>query len=176
MSPVTFAIMPGRDNAVTFGMATMKELGIDLYPLALETLRSRAVPVQTGLRNHSHLTAGRVTVSIRPLKVASEEEIAVDAAVERLVDRRPDVSVDRAEERGAPERALEERVQQSEHKGQSAGGAYCWRDILARRVDAFRRGLCGDPPARVEATRVQLKPQAKTGNAETRRCVLWIDT
>ncbi|CAN0385396.1 unnamed protein product, partial [Scytosiphon promiscuus] len=34
MPPVTFAVMPGSDNVVLFGMATMKELDIDLYPLA----------------------------------------------------------------------------------------------------------------------------------------------
>ncbi|CAN0490488.1 unnamed protein product, partial [Hapterophycus canaliculatus] len=39
LPPITFAVMPGSDNVVLFGMATMKELGIDLYPLALERLR-----------------------------------------------------------------------------------------------------------------------------------------
>ena len=42
--------MPGADDVVLFGMATMKELGLDLYPWALEKLRPRAVPVQTGVR------------------------------------------------------------------------------------------------------------------------------
>ncbi|CAN0219544.1 unnamed protein product, partial [Hapterophycus canaliculatus] len=39
LPPITFAVMPGSDNEVLFGMATMKELGIDLYPLASERLR-----------------------------------------------------------------------------------------------------------------------------------------
>ena len=38
MPPITFAVMPGNDEVVLFGMATMKELGVDLYPLELETL------------------------------------------------------------------------------------------------------------------------------------------
>ncbi|CAN0106721.1 unnamed protein product [Sphacelaria rigidula] len=36
LQPITFPLMPGRDNVVLFGMAMMKELGIDLYPLALD--------------------------------------------------------------------------------------------------------------------------------------------
>ena len=43
------------------------------------------------------------------------------------------------------------------------------RDILSRRVDAFRRVLRGDLPARVEPMRVQLKPQAKAVKARPRR-------
>ena len=34
--PITFAVMPGSDDVVLFGMATTKELGLDLYPWALE--------------------------------------------------------------------------------------------------------------------------------------------
>ena len=30
--PITFAVMPGSDDVVWFGMATMKDLGLDLYP------------------------------------------------------------------------------------------------------------------------------------------------
>ena len=47
--PITFAVVPGSDDVVLFGMATMKAIGLDLYPWALEKLRSSAVPVQTGV-------------------------------------------------------------------------------------------------------------------------------
>ncbi|CAN0429927.1 unnamed protein product, partial [Scytosiphon promiscuus] len=43
------------------------------------------------------------------------------------------------------------------------------RDILGRRVNAFRRALRGDPPASVEPMRVQLKPQAHAVKAKPRR-------
>ena len=33
---ITFAVMPGSDDVVLFGMATTKALGLDLYPWALE--------------------------------------------------------------------------------------------------------------------------------------------
>ena len=46
----------------------------------------------------------------------------------------------------------------------------CIRDrYSSRRVDAFRRALRGDPPARVEPMRVQLKPQAQAVKARPRR-------
>ena len=47
--PITFAVMPGSDDVVLFGMATMKALGLDHYPWALEKLRPSAVPEQTGV-------------------------------------------------------------------------------------------------------------------------------
>ncbi|CAM9759200.1 unnamed protein product, partial [Sphacelaria rigidula] len=91
--------MPSRDSVVQFWMATIKELGIDLYPLALEKLRLRAVPVQAGVENHSYLAATRVIVSIPSFQSDNEEEAPADEAVERLVDRGPDMFMDPAEER-----------------------------------------------------------------------------
>ncbi|CAM9615607.1 unnamed protein product [Sphacelaria rigidula] len=67
--------------------------------------------------------------------------------------------MDPAEERGA--RALEDSVRQAEQKGLSADGAHCLRDILARRVDIFRRALRGDPPARVEPTKEAVKAKPR---------------
>ena len=64
------------------------------------------------------------------------------------------------EERGTRDRGLEDSVQQAEQSGLSADGACRLRDILPRRVGAFRRALRGDPPARVEPMRVHLNPQA----------------
>ena len=61
MPPIMFAIMPSNDDVVLFGMATIKELGVDFYPLALEELRPRAVPVQIGVNNPCYLAARLVT-------------------------------------------------------------------------------------------------------------------
>ena len=58
------------------------------------------------------------------------------------------------EERGSRDRALEDSVQQAEQSDLSADGACRLPYILSRRVDAFRRALRGDPPARVEPMRV----------------------
>ena len=53
----------------------MKELGLDLYPWALEKLRPRAVPVQTGVESPSFLAARRVTLSVQFF----QSEVADDA-------------------------------------------------------------------------------------------------
>ena len=77
----------------------------------------------------------------------------------------------RMEERGARDRALEDSVQQAEQSGLSADDTCRLRDILSRRVDAFRRALRGDLPARVcvEPMRVHFKPQAQAVKARPRR-------
>ena len=159
--PITFAVMPGSDDVVLFGMATMKELGLDLYPWALEKLRPRAVPVQTGVESPSFLAARRVTLSVQSFQSEVADDAPVDVAVERLVERGPDMFMDSREERGARERALEDSVQQAEQSGLSADAACRLRDLLSRRVDVFRCALRGDPPERVEPMRVHLKPQAQ---------------
>ncbi|MEP0580138.1 MAG: reverse transcriptase domain-containing protein [Marinobacter sp.] len=169
LEPITFAVMPGTDNVVLFGMATMKALGIDVYREALEKLRPRAVPVSTGVETPSYLAARRVTVSVRAFQTEATVDAPEDKAVEHLVDRGPDMFMDPEEERTARERALEDSVQQAEQSGLSVGGATRLREILARRVGAFRRALCGDPPAQVEPMRVQLKQQAKPVKATPRR-------
>ena len=155
--------MPGSDDVVLFGVATMKALGFDLYPWDLGKLRSSAVPVHTGVESPSFLAARRVTLRVETFQSEVSDDAPADVAVERLVERGPDMF--RMEERGARERALEDSVQQAEQSGLSADGACRLRDILSRRVDAFRRALRGDPPARVEPMRVHLKPQAQAVKA-----------
>ena len=77
--------------------------------------------------------------------------------------------MDPMEERGAWDRALEDSVQQAEQIGLSADGACRLRDILSRRVDAFRRALRDDLSARVKPMRVHLTPQAQAVKARPRR-------
>ena len=99
MEPITFAVMPGNDNVVLFGMATMKAIGVDVYQIALEKLRPRAVPVSPPVETSSYLAARRVTVSVRAFQTETTEDAPADDAVERLVDRGPDMFMDPAEER-----------------------------------------------------------------------------
>ena len=72
-----------------------------------------------------------------PLAVPTEGAPAAEV-VERLVDRGPDMRMDRAEEQSARERTFEDGVQQADLSGLSATGATRLREYLARRVDAFR--------------------------------------
>ena len=94
--------------------------------------------------------------------------VQVRTTVERLVERGPELFMDPTEEKGARDRALEDSVLLAEQSGLSADGACRLREILARLVGAFRRALRGDPPARVEPMRVQLKPGACAVKAKTK--------
>ena len=61
---MTFAVMPGSDDVVLFGVATMKALGLDHFPWALEKLRPSALPVQTGVESPRFRAAHRVTLPV----------------------------------------------------------------------------------------------------------------
>ena len=167
--PITFAVMPGSDDVVLFGVATMKALGLDLYPWALEKLRPRAVPVQTGVESPSFLAARRVTLSVQYFRSGVADDAPVDVAVDRLVERGPDMFVDPAEEDSALKVALEESVTDAVAQGLSVSKAERLRGILNRRFNALRGALRSDLPARVEPMRVQLKPGASAVKAKPRR-------
>ena len=74
--------------------------------------------------------------------------------------------IDPAEEESARKVALEESVTDAVAQGLSASKAERLRGIVSRRFDAFRRALRGDPSARVEPMRVQLKSGASAAKAE----------
>ncbi|CAN0012535.1 unnamed protein product, partial [Sphacelaria rigidula] len=77
--------------------------------------------------------------------------------------------IDSAVEESARKVALEERVTGAVAKGLSVPEVERLRGILHRRVNAFRRALRGDLPARVEPMRVQLKPGASAVKAKPPR-------
>ena len=91
-----------------------------------------------------------------------------DLAVERLVERGPEMFMDPAEEESARKVALEESVTDAVAQGLSVSKAERLRGILSHRFNAFRRALRGDPPARVEPMRVQLGVRGE-GQAEAVR-------
>ncbi|CAM9931443.1 unnamed protein product, partial [Sphacelaria rigidula] len=79
-----------------------------------------------------------------------------DEAVKRLVERGPDMIMEPEEEEAARKAALEESVTDAVENGLGVSKAERLRGILYRHVDAFRRALRGDPPARVEPMTVKL--------------------
>ena len=97
---------------------------------------------------------------------ATEES---DLAVERLVKRGPEMFMDPAEEKSSRKVALEESVTDAVTQGLSVSKVKRLRWILNRRFNAFHRALRGDPPARVEPMRVQLKPGASAVKPKPRR-------
>ncbi|CAM9802748.1 unnamed protein product, partial [Sphacelaria rigidula] len=74
-----------------------------------------------------------------------------------------------AEEESARMAALEESVIDAVANGLNVSKVECLRGILCRHVNAFRRALMGDPPARVEPMRVTLKPGAAAVRAKAKR-------
>ena len=97
--PITFAVMPGSDDVVLFDVATMKALGLDICPWALGKLRPSTVPVQTGVESPSFLAARRVTLPVASFQSEVADDAPADVAVERLVERGPDMFMDPMEER-----------------------------------------------------------------------------
>ena len=77
-----------------FGVATIKALGLDLYPWALEKLRPRAVPVQTGVESPNFLAARQVTLPVESFQSEVANDAPADVAVERLVEKGPDIFLD----------------------------------------------------------------------------------
>ena len=70
---------------------TMKELGVDLYPLVVEKYRPRAVPVQFGVNTPCYLADKRVAVSVWSLQSGGnkytgvqEEETPACGAVQHM--------------------------------------------------------------------------------------------
>ena len=76
--------MPGSDDVVLFDVATVKALGLDLYPWALDKLRPSAVPVQTGVESPNFLAARRVTLPVGSFRLELADDAPADVAVERL--------------------------------------------------------------------------------------------
>lgn len=60
-------------------------------------------------------------------------------------------------------------MQEAEQECLSADGVHLLRYMLARRVEAFGGAMRGDPPARVEPIRVQLKPRAEAVKSKAPR-------
>jgi len=120
LPPISFAVMPGKDDVVIFGMATIKALGIDLYPLALEKLRPRAVPVKTGVETSSFLPARRVTVPPWSFQTERVVQAPANVVVEPMVDRGIERFMYPAEERHARDSTRKESVQQAVQPTQQA--------------------------------------------------------
>ena len=91
-----------------------------------------------------------------------------DEAVERLVSRGPDMSMEPELEERERAVTLAKAVETAAAKGLSAGGEAGLREILDRLCNTFWPALHGDPPARVEPLTVTLKPEAKVVKTQGR--------
>ena len=93
-----------------------------------------------------------------------------DEVVERLVTRGADMGMKPEQEERQRAVALAKTEETVAANGLSAGGGARLRDILDRHLNAFWRGLRGDPPTRVESLTVSLNRGISGQGAKT--CIL----
>ena len=103
-----------------------------------------------------------------PLQRGPGARESLDVAVEWLVLRGPDTGMDPEQEERERTVALAKAVEPAAANDLSAGGEARLRKNLNRLWNAFRRGLLGDPPARVEPLTATLRPKAKVVKARGR--------
>ena len=107
-------------------------------------MQQRVSPPNQGVETPAFLGSRRVSLSMAALPEAGRQATEEpDLAVERWVERGPDMFMDPAEEESAWKVALEESVTDAVAQGLSVSERL--RGILSRRFNAFRRALRGDP-------------------------------
>ena len=148
--PISFDIMPGSDGVLLLGLPTLKELGVDPYERIWDSMQQRVSPPNQGVETSAFWGSRRVSVSVAALEEAGGQVTEEpDLAVERLVERRPEMFMNTAEEESAQKVAQEESVTDAVAQGLSVSKAERLRVILSRRFNAFRQALRGDPPVRL---------------------------
>ena len=162
-----FAIMPGDDDKVIIGAPTLAKLGIDVYQNLGKVAQERRDMHISGIETPDFCAARRVTVSVDAFARQPEPD-PPDEAVERLIERGPEMIMTPAEEEAGRAAALDRAVSQAADNGMSSSGVGRLTDIIGRRYNAFRRALRGDPPAKVPPMKVTLKPGATPVKARVR--------
>ena len=124
LPPISFAIMLGSDGVLRLGLLTLKDLGVDPYERTWDSMQQRVSPPNQGVETPAFLGSRRVSLSVAALQEvggkATEEQ---DLAVERLVDRGPEMFMGPAEEESARKVALEESVTDAVAQGLSVSKA-----------------------------------------------------
>ena len=89
MKPISYAIVPGTDNAILLGLPTIGDLGVDPYARLLGVMRPQMTP-SPSVETPAFLSSRRVSLSVDAFQEAggqvNEER---DEAVERLGERDP---------------------------------------------------------------------------------------
>ena len=165
MDPVSYAVLPGKEDVVILGSSALAALEIKLYDSLGECARKRGLSVQGGESPNSKECRRVSTVVEALLKRGPAALEPPDEAVERLDSRGPDVGTEPEQEERERAITLAKAVVAN---GWSAGGQARLREMLDRHWNAFRRSLRGHPPARVEPLTVTFKPEAKMVKARGR--------
>ena len=123
MPPISFAIMP-RSDGVLLGLPTLKDLGVDPYERIWDSMQQRVSPANQGVDTPALLGSRRVSLSVAALHEAGGQATEEpDSAVERLVERGPEMFMATAEEESARKVALEESVTDAVAQGLSVSKA-----------------------------------------------------
>ena len=102
-------------------------------------MQQRVSPPNQGVETPSFLGSRRVSLSVATRQEAGRQATEEpDFAVERLVERGPEMFMGPAEEDSARNVALEESVTDAVAQGLSVSKAKRLRGILSRRFNAFR--------------------------------------
>ena len=150
------------------GSPTLAALGINVYDSLGECTRKRNLSVQ-GVESPNFKECRRVSIVVETLLQRDPgAPEPPDEAVEWLVSRGPDMGMKLEQEERERAVALAKAMKTAAENGLSARGEARLREILDRHWNAFRRGLRGDPPARVELLTVTFNPEVKVVKARGR--------
>ena len=162
---VSYVVLLGKDDVVMLESPTYAALGINVYDSLCECARKRNLSVQ-GVESRNFKECQRVSIAMEALiwrgPGAPEPQ---HEAVERLVYREPAMGMEPEREERERAIALTKAVETAVVNGLSAVGRARLREIFYRHWNAFRQGLRGDPPARVEPLAVTFKPEANVVKA-----------
>ena len=161
LDPFPLAILPGIDDVLILGSPTLELLGLDVYAGLINKARTRADASRNMRSTVNYIACRRVSIP--------QEDVHPEPAVERTVDRGPEMVMEPALEEHERRVALEQAVEVAASNGlDDTQVAQLKQVVLERRWNAFRRALRGDPPAKVEPMRVVLKPNAQPVKARPR--------
>ena len=168
MDPVSYAVLPGKEDMVILGSPTLAALGKNVHDSLGKCARKRNLFIQ-GVESPNFKGYRRVSIAVEALlQRGPGAPEPPDKAVEQLVSRGPDMGMEPEQEERECAVTLAKAVETAAANDLSAGGEARLRDILDRYWNAFRRGLRGDPPARVEPLTVTFKPEANVVKARER--------
>ena len=132
------------------GIPTLAALKIIVYDSYGECSSKRSLFVQ-GVESPKFKKGRWVSIAVKALLQRGPGAPGPpDEAVERLVSRGPHKDVEPEQEEPECAVALAKAVETAMANGLSAGGEERQREILDLHWNAFRRGLRGGSPARVE--------------------------
>ena len=122
MDPVSYAVLPGKENVVILGSPTLAALRINVYDSLEECARKRNLSVQ-GVESPNFKGCRRASTAVEALlQRGPGAPESPDEAVERLVSRGSDMGMEPEQEKRERAIALAKAMETAVANGLSAGG------------------------------------------------------